>query len=464
LPTAIVAGLRVAPLLLLALSLAPACQLEAKLTVEHFHCDDGRCPSGQVCGTDLICYDPAELDGGLPVDGDAGPLGPCNKITLLADDFAAPVIGPQWYSWQDNAGESITRPSGRLRFTLAANQSQTAYAGYTSTRWFDLSEEAVSLHIAHMVNPASSAEAYLSIYTVAGDWLTWTQSGGDHYLDTNKLGDPRDRVVVPYDPADAYWRVRVAGGTLYFEAAPDGSSWHELDSRPLPFAMSLVRVEVAAGTWKSEPSPGYLEIEDVNGGVASGRYCKASTLHDDFDDGVRAPTWENSYEMSGCTMSETGGELVGDPPAPTGAASYCAYQSASGFDLTGSQVTLEVTEMLSAQPQTVAFFKLADELNQHGVELAVELGKLECRVWQAGVRSSLGAVTWNASAQRFWRLGEAGGTISWQASADGSSWTTLCATPTKGVDIDDVAIHIGVGTPTPTASSTVGSFRVNRLN
>jgi len=36
-----------------------------------------------------------------------------------------------------------------------------------------------------------------------------------------------------------------------------------------------VRIEIAAGVPQPEVSPGFAEIEQVNGGVATGRYCKS---------------------------------------------------------------------------------------------------------------------------------------------------------------------------------------------
>ena len=426
--------------------LASACQLEVSYHDSHFACADGRCPDGFTCVA-LQC-EPAR---------DA-----CNKVSLLADAFDGDDRELQWGNSFKDSASRIEQSDGRLRITPPSSFGGASFAGYGSSRYYDLTDSSVAIDLPHMVNPESGAEAYFLVYNDDGDReAAFSQIGGVLRFYARVNGDGAI-VSTPYDPVQhRHWRLRERAGTLYWETSRDGAAWTIRHQQPAPFDLSLVRVELSAGVSEAQDDPGFLEVEALNGGVARGSHCKVATLRDDFDDGVSDARWLRSFSESGCRIGEDDGSFYGRGSDGSGSA-YCGYQSSSAFDLTGSELTAEITEMLAPGAPALVFFKLADDRNQHGLELSQEGGQLNCHFWVDGVRSSAGQTPWDEQEQRFWRLAERDGEVRWQTSPDGADWTTQCTKPTRELDVDDVEIAFGVGVFGPTWSA--GSFRIDRLN
>lgn len=438
------------------------------IDTSHLGCADGRCPDGYSCGSDALCHEaPSDGDGGVPLAPDAAPAsGPCNQVTLLADDFEASTRSLTWNGYQD-PGVTVTQTGGRLRITLPAGSSTYAYAGYESTRFYQLTGSQIEADIPHATSVTSSAEVYLAAYTDPDATrlvLIEEQSNQLRFLVRTPTGDTTSSV--PYDPvAHRHMRLREGGGTLFFETSPDGSTWTARKQVATPFSLDLVRVEIAAGVPQPEAAPGFAEFESVNAGVPAGRFCKTATLTDDFSAASAGARWYRSFEGPACQATQSGGSFVGTPPGPGAAEDYCGYTSSAGFDLTGSDMSIEVIEMVNPLAKAIAFFKAADESNDHGVELSQEDNLLHCRRWIGGVRSEVGQLPWDAAAFRFWRLAEGGGLVLWQTSSDGSAWTTRCSCPTSEVNVHDIDVVFGVGSPgAPAGAPAPGTFRLDRLN
>jgi len=434
------------------------CRLDAPIDTANLTCDDGRCPDGFAC-VDAHC---------LPDDD--GPGAPCNPVSLIADDFESLTRQPQWAGAYQFNGASAEQLNGRLRVTLPAAGNGPAYAGYATKRYYDLRGRRIFVEVARMVDTASHAQALLQIIRtdgVSGENAGFEQQNGTLTMFTH-AGGREVKASVPYDAlAHRFWQLRERDGTLLFETSPDGHAWTERGRLAAPFDVSLVRVELSAGVFQGEASPGMAEFDGLNGGVSRGRYCKVAKLVDDFDDGVRDQRWARSYEMGPCKTHETGGVFVGEPPQPADAPGYCAYASAAAYDLTASQLAVEVVEMIDTAPDSpgIAYFKVSASDGARGLEMVEEQGAIKCRQWIDYSPVVLGQRAWDASKHRFWKLAERAGEISWQTSPDGSAWTTLCTAPTSSVDVDDLEVEIGVGiTFSARPGQPLGRFRVDRLN
>jgi hypothetical protein len=474
----------------LLLGLSAGCHLEASLDQGHLGCADGKCPEGLVC-VDAVCRDPDDpgaADAAIPGDlddaapgpdatpGDA-PLGgvrdaavppaaPCNQVSLLADAFASSTRDPQWGRAYAGNGASTTQVNGRLRVVLPAGSTGSAYAGYLSSRYYDLRASRFQVAVPTMVSTASHAQVLLQLHPAASsdDSLGFEQQHGTLRFYTRHAGI-ESSTTLPYDPAaHLHWQLREAGGIIFFETSADGSTWSVRRSVAAPFDVSLVSAELSAGVFQSESAPGFAELDDVNGGVPAGSACKAATLADGFEGGVRDVRWARAFAATGCTAGQASGSFFATPPASTTTARSCGYESAAAFDLTGSQVVVEVGEVPAAGSAASAFLKLADDGNHHGVELAQVGGQLQCRRWLAGASTSLGQFAFDPVAQRFWRLAESGGLVRWQTSPDGGAWTTRCSADTASVDVDDVEVTLGASqAANVTGGAAPGSFRVEAL-
>jgi hypothetical protein len=459
--------------MLLSLSLVllvAGCSLDVALDTRHLGCADGRCPSGFSCGSDFLCHDgtPGGDDGGVPEAPDAAPsTGPCGQVTLLADDFEVSPRHPQWSGAYQNPGVTMAQTGGRLRITLPSGSSSFAYGGYVSSRFYQLTDSQIAADIPHSPSVTSSAEVYLAaLADLDGTRLVLIseQSNQLHFVVRDPAGNTSS--TLPYDPVQhRHMRLRESGGTLFFETAPDGSTWTTRKQVATPFSLDLVRIEIASGVPQPEAAPGFAELESVNAGVPAGRYCKTATITEDFSGTAGNTRWYRTAQGQACKVGQLNGTFVGTPPGPGDAEEYCGYESSTGYDLTGSDLSIEVVEMVNPLAKAIAYFKAADERNDHGVELSQEDDLLHCRRWIGGVRSEVGQLPWDAAAFRYWRLGEGGGRLLWQTSADGSTWITRCSCPTSEVDVHDVDVVFGVGSSgAPSSAPAPGTFRLDRLN
>ncbi len=394
--------------------------------------------------------------------------GSCNETSLVADDFDEDGVDALWGIVYEYNGAATSEPDGVLRIDVPAGLDGAAYAGYRTDRYYDLTGSIVSVEIASMVNVDSHAQMILQIFGTApddGENAGFEQQHGDLKMFARHGGED-DTLAIPYDPEMRFWRLSERAGQLRWETSPDGRAWTVRRSVAAPFALTLVRIDVSAGVYQSESDPGVARFAAVNGGAPAGTRCKVSDLSDDFDDGAPAPRWANRYEQGSCRLAEEDGALAattldaGDGPA------YCGYRSAASFDLSGSQLVLEVEQMIEPRPDSpgIAYVKLTASRNAHGVEMVEEGGRLECRVWAAQEFRNVGEGDWDAEEDRFWKLEERRGVVTWSTSPDGAAWTSRCAMPTSRVDVDDVQVEIGAGVTYSAPGQDVGTFRAARVN
>src|SRR5262249_10354452 len=137
--------------------------------------------------------------------------------------------------------------------------------------------------------------------------------------------------------------------------------------------MDLVRIIFGVSTEGTEVGPGEVHFDLLNGGVPEGSWCKASTLVDDFDDGVQAHAWARSYADDTCTISELGGELVVD--LANGTFGYCAYVSAASYDLTGDAILVKVPTTPNPATEAETYFRAVAQ-NDDYVETILSNGEL----------------------------------------------------------------------------------------
>jgi hypothetical protein len=450
-------------LLLVSLSaIGSGCRLDVAIETSNLGCDDGRCPRGFDC-VERVC---------VPVDAPPPNAGTCNQATLVADDFEHGARLELWGRAYTAQGASTAVAGGHLRIDLAANAGTPAYAGYATDLYYDLTGSHFGAEIAHMVDTSSHAVMQLQILR-SGDGASadsevagFRQEHGELHMFTRVRGVESDLAVAYDRAAQRFWRVREQAGQLYFETSADGQAWKTGRRVSTPFDVTLVRLEVSAGVYQAEASPGVAEFAAVNGGVPAGAPCKLATLVDDFDDDARAQRWVRAYSVPGCTTGEEDGRFVGDGPDPARADTFCAYVSAAAYDLRDSQLALEITDMIDTGPDTagVAFVKLTSDEDTHGIEMIVYLGRLTCRVWQRGEVSDVDSTAWDAEAARYWRFREQDGVITWETSPDAVGWDERCQVDSGSVDVRDVTVSLGVGAFFTSDSAGVGRFGVDNLN
>lgn len=144
------------------------------------------------------------------------------------------------------------------------------------------------------------------------------------------------------------------------------------------------------------------------------------TLVDDFDDGVRDPAkWPASY---GNVLEANGRARV---PCTT---DYSAYASASLYTLAGSQVTCRVYAPAAGGATDQALAEVLVLSSTGGTDAGFSLNAvtgllhLISRTGYADPNETV--LVYSPTAHAWVRLREAAGTLAWDTSPDGATWTT----------------------------------------
>jgi hypothetical protein len=222
--------------------------------------------------------------------------------------------------------------------------------------------------------------------------------------------------------------------------------------------MDYVGVAFGAGTDGGEVAPGEAHFDNVEGDLPQVGWCKASSLTDDFEDGLQGQAWARSYADSGCSLAEIGGELVatlGD-----GVTSYCAYASAAAYDLTGDAVSIAVLGTPDATMSGQAGLFLGTTAGD-AIYFVESAGVLDLGQLVGGTSLSLATVLYSATDHAWWRLRESAGTTYWETSPDGAAWTVR-AQAVNPIDVTALDVQLGVSAYEPDAMP--GAARFDQYN
>lgn len=185
---------------------------------------------------------------------------------------------------------------------------------------------------------------------------------------------------------------------------------------------------------------------------------KAHTLVDNFNDnstdagkwiifGDPAPLAERTREVNG---------RVEIRPA-SGATGYCGYVSSAAYDLTDSQLCIELVQPLSTTASSAETTVKVTSAADDQVSLGVSGGRLHCGTVVAGQYTYFGHRLYDPARHRWLRLREDSGTLFWEVSADACEWTTLASRPTP-VDLSSVLVEFVAGNHQPVSAPGVAIF------
>lgn len=173
-----------------------------------------------------------------------------------------------------------------------------------------------------------------------------------------------------------------------------------------------------------------------------------ATLIDNFNDNTIGPEWGNAYGG----VSETGGRAR--IPCTTG---YAGYQTGGAWTLTGSSVYLQLPVTPAASTATEAYVAAyalsATAGTRIGFAVDAVAGMLRMQSQTGYYDPAAVSIAYNPTTHLWLRLAETGGTISWDTSPDGTTWTNrrTLATPAwitaaVGTLALDIFCHRNAGT------------------
>lgn len=150
------------------------------------------------------------------------------------------------------------------------------------------------------------------------------------------------------------------------------------------------------------------------------------TLTDNFDDNsIDGAKWDAYYDGGAGSVSETGGMAQLTPSAST-SPGYSTYDSLTTYDLTGSFVLVKVPQVQTANANTQTNFSLrVNDSNYFQFRVTDLTQVLYATKVVIGVEVNVATATYNSTTHAWWRIRESGGTIFWDVSSDGASWTNF---------------------------------------
>ncbi|CAM5603355.1 hypothetical protein [Streptomyces coeruleorubidus] len=173
-----------------------------------------------------------------------------------------------------------------------------------------------------------------------------------------------------------------------------------------------------------------------------------STLVDNFNDGVIGPVWGNSYGG----VTETGGQAR--VPCTTG---FAGYQTAYSWTMAGASFFVKIPTVPTAGAATECYCGVLVNSPTAGTRIGFTInavaGLLRCKNDVGYFDAGVVEIAYDPVAMAFLRLREDAGTVYWDTSPDGTTWTNRrsLATPAwVAAEIDtcalDMSAHRNAGT------------------
>jgi hypothetical protein len=419
-----------------------------------------------VCSADpVLCAPDAGVDplapDADPLAPDADPLAPdaavaplgCGSLQLLRDRFDGAIVDATWVA-QAGAGASVDQSGGDLVLALTAG-SGSPQARLSSRNAYDLT----SSELAATVLETGGQRTALEVRDSGGRGAALAVEGDVLYVMTLDGASESIRVSLVYDPArHRHWRLREAGGALFWEVSADRSGWTVLTSGSVgmdvtnAYAVMFARGQLAAAS--------QARFDDLNVPVASvPGFCKVGTVHDGFDEPVLAAGWSPWVGSGTCTVQVVGGAVQLSFPGSGG--SFCGVDTDRLHDLTGDAIAVEIVAG-PEDPTFVTFAELVTPDQAHRVDIRISDGTVRLRQLRDGSVVASASINYDPIAHRFWRLREASGTIFWDSSPDGTTWRNR-AQATAAVEVTAMYFTMAAGhdAPGPGGTPVVRFDRVN---
>ncbi len=188
--------------------------------------------------------------------------------------------------------------------------------------------------------------------------------------------------------------------------------------------------------------------------------ASTATLRDDFANNTIDRPWTSAVSGS-ATAAESGGQAVLTLPSATAGSHSAYYRSRTTYDLTGDAFSFTIGTMVATGVAATAQLDLFQDTSNiyRWRQLS---GTLTARTVVAGVDTQLYSVAWNATTFKYLRIRESGGTVYFDSSSNGTSWTNRAsvlvsaAFPVTGLTIQFGAECGNIASP--------GSLRLDDVN
>ncbi|HEY5928372.1 MAG TPA: hypothetical protein VIV11_42090 [Kofleriaceae bacterium] len=174
----------------------------------------------------------------------------------------------------------------------------------------------------------------------------------------------------------------------------------------------------------------------------------AHLLTDNFDDNMfNAVVWGNSYEDATSRHVEANGRLEIRMAAGS-TDDWAGYVSTMTYQLAGDRAFVEVP-VVNAQRGNAVFLLWTSLAKTDGPSVEFERGRLLLRRRINDSILDRANIAYDATNHRWWQIRELAGTMYWETSPDGVTWTVRHSEPTPSATTAIVVLAAGSGNGDP---------------
>ncbi|HYP01138.1 MAG TPA: S8 family peptidase, partial [Pyrinomonadaceae bacterium] len=355
----------------------------------------------------------------------------------ISDDFNDNTRDASRWSAPTGTDFAVAEQNGRLEVTPGV--TATGSGGYASATTVDLTDARISVEVTtpQLINYFAS---YLLLYSPNGDWMAFA-TGGHVFMMRHQVNGVMVETRITYNPAQhRFWRLRhnPAADSLNWETSPNGVTWTVLRSIPRPFSITNLYTMLIVSKDTATTPTMTVAFDNL---WHEANPTPAVALADDFHDGVIDPAMWTAHDPASPTIvAEQNGRIEVTPQPNT--IGYNGLRTAASFDFRDK--TLQVEVHPASQAGAVWTFFGLDLDAGNNLVFAVGANVFTCDATINGVLDRT-QLNWDATI-RYWRYRHDAdaGTISFDTSADGATWTTR-KTVAAGFPIHSARATFGAG-------------------
>lgn len=127
----------------------------------------------------------------------------------------------------------------------------------TGADLYRLTDSALFVKVPQVSGTAGSRQNSIKFEIDANNSVEMSMDGGTFKGRVQKAGTTTDTALGAYSAtADAWWRVRESGGTVYWDTSPDAVTWNNRGSAIHGLDLTAVKVNLQAGYWNAAEAGG----------------------------------------------------------------------------------------------------------------------------------------------------------------------------------------------------------------
>lgn len=178
------------------------------------------------------------------------------QLSSFTDDFSLPLDPLHWdtIGTPGVSGGHLVLPCG------------STYSGVNSHFGYTLLGSHVAVRVVSLpTDTGGSTETSLMFFADPGNLLMIEKRGAATLVCRSRTAGVNADFTTTWDSvAMAWWRIREAAGTVYFETSPDGLAWSINTSVATPAFASAGTAQLLCGYSGTETSPGNAVLDDLN--------------------------------------------------------------------------------------------------------------------------------------------------------------------------------------------------------